>query len=288
MIKLIVSDMDGTLIGEHMSISQGNKSAIDYALNKGVPFAIATGRHLKEALPVLQKTGISCPLITANGAAIYNTAGTLTNVFAIPKKTVAHILETARQYDDDLLVELSTVETMVTDNPEKSFKMLERFVRAHLPESDEETILQTLKIEKEHLTTEVVPSLEQLVEQSDDATVLKFFITEMTNTNALAAFKKQLLHLDNIVITSSHPTNIEINAIDATKGNAVAALAQSLTIPMDNVMALGDNFNDVSMLSRVGYGIAMANADDAVKNVARYVTSSNLEDGVAKAIYDFI
>lgn len=288
MIKLIVSDMDGTLISEHMSISKENKTAIDYAQSKGVPFAIATGRHLNEALPVLQSSGISCPIITANGGAVYNTAGDLIDVFALSKEKTLELLRIVRRYDKDLLIELATVQTMVTDKPKKSLEMLAKFIRAHLPESTEEEVKTVLEKEKEYLTTQAVPSLEELVLKSDDRTVLKFFISQTTENNVLEQLKNDLREVNDIIITSSHPTNIEINSIHATKGQAVHALAQKMAIPMANVMALGDNFNDTSMIQMVGFGIAMGNAEKPIKQIAHHVTTSNIEHGVAKAIYDFI
>lgn len=287
MVKLIVSDMDGTLIGEKMSISQENLNAIAHATQKGVHFAIATGRHLKEAIGVLDSNGISCPLITANGAAIYNTNRELINVFALPKQTTLDILKIAQKYDS-LLVELATVDTVISDQPEKSFAMLERFIRHHLPNADEAEITAALLAEKENLTTVTVNSLEEIVSQANDDYVLKFFITIMNNCDDLVTFKKDLVNIPNIVITSSHETNIEINSTQATKGLAVSALANQLNIDLIDVMALGDNLNDLSMISSVGLGVAMGNASSAVKTIAKYTTDSNLNNGVAKAIYHFI
>lgn len=279
--------MDGTLIGEKMSVSQENLNAIAYAKQKSVQFAIATGRHLKEAIGVLDSHGLSCPLITANGAAIYNTHRELINVFAIPKQMALHILKIARQYDS-LLVELATVDTVFSDEPEKSLAMLERFIKHHLPEADEAEIKAALNAEKENLTTVTVNSLEEVVSQANDDYVLKFFITILDDSDALIKFKNEISSMEGIVITSSHSTNIEINSTSATKGIAVAALAKNLAIDLSDVMALGDNFNDLSMISSVGVGVAMGNAETEVKNVAKHITDSNLNDGVAKAIYHFV
>lgn len=287
MVKLIVSDMDGTLIGEKMSVSQENLNAIAYAKQKGVTFAIATGRHLKEATGVLDNHGISCPLITANGAAIYNTDRQLINVFALPKQTTLDILKIARKYDS-LLVELATVDTVFSDEPEKSFAMLERFIRYHLPEANEAEIKEALDIEKNNLTIVTVNSLEEVVSKANDEYVLKFFITILDDSDALIHFKNEISLIEGIVITSSHSTNVEINSINATKGIAVAAFAKNLNIDLSDVMALGDNFNDLSMISSVGLGVAMGNAEPAVKKIAKHITDSNLDDGVAKAIYHFV
>ncbi|RAV24303.1 Cof-type HAD-IIB family hydrolase, partial [Staphylococcus warneri] len=71
---------------------------------------------------------------------------------------------------------------------------------------------------------------------------------------------------------------------DAQKGIALETIAERLNIDMENVMAIGDNMNDISMLERVGYSVSMANAAAEVKAVATYTTDSNEESGVGKAI----
>jgi len=82
MIKLIASDMDGTLLNASMQISEENIQAIKYAQSKGIEFMVATGRNRKEALPPLQEAGIDCAMITLNGAQVYDEAGN--SLFTVP------------------------------------------------------------------------------------------------------------------------------------------------------------------------------------------------------------
>ncbi|MBS4762073.1 HAD family phosphatase [Carnobacteriaceae bacterium zg-ZUI252] len=288
MIKLIVSDMDGTLIGKDMLISQKNKDAIAYATDKGIPFAIATGRHLNEAASVLDSANISCPLITANGAAVYDANRQLTDVFALSQQVSKNILTIARQFEDELAIEITTVQSVTTDNREKRQFMLQRFAKSHLPFATQEAIQEAVNNLMDTLHIEFVDSLENLIEQSDDRTILKFFMTTLTDESVLTKLKQALSSIDNVVITSSHPTNIEITSIDATKGHAVSALAAQISVPLENIMALGDNMNDLSMIESVGYGVAMDNAVQHIKDVAKYTTLSNVDDGVAHAIYHFV
>ncbi|SLC89556.1 phosphatase yitU [Mycobacteroides abscessus subsp. abscessus] len=77
MVKLIVSDMDGTLLNEKMMISQANADAIREAEKQGIPFMVATGRGFTEAKPLLEEAGLSCPIITLNGAQVYDEKGTI-------------------------------------------------------------------------------------------------------------------------------------------------------------------------------------------------------------------
>ncbi len=92
----------------------------------------------------------------------------------------------------------------------------------------------------------------------------------------------------SLKITSSSASNIEINNINAQKGIAVERYANMLNTPMSDVMAIGDNNNDVSMLELAGVSYAMGNASPEVKQLARYITDTNVNDGVGKAILEVL
>ena len=114
----------------------------------------------------------------------------------------------------------------------------------------------------------------------------------------ILAFDSDLLKIDlvgqelaqspNLAVSSSSRGNLEITHSDAQKGIALSTIAKQLGIDLKDVMALGDNLNDVSMLERVGYSVAMDNAAPEVKTVAKYVTDSNENSGVGKAIKKFL
>lgn len=98
---------------------------------------------------------------------------------------------------------------------------------------------------------------------------------------------QELAKSPNLAVSSSSRGNLEITHSDAQKGIALATIAKQLGIDLENVMALGDNLNDISMLERVGYPVAMDNAAPEVKAVAKYITDSNENSGVGKAIMKF-
>ena len=89
-------------------------------------------------------------------------------------------------------------------------------------------------------------------------------------------------------ITSSIPNNLEINARGVTKGRGLLVLAETLGLSRSQVMACGDSGNDLTMIQNAGLGVAMANATPEVLAAADFVTASNNEDGVAKAIERFV
>lgn len=89
-------------------------------------------------------------------------------------------------------------------------------------------------------------------------------------------------------ITNSSPTNIEVNALGINKAAALAKVTEKLGFTMENVMAMGDSLNDIAMIKEAGLGVAMGNAQDIVKETADYITDTNNEDGVAKAIRHWV
>ena len=95
---------------------------------------------------------------------------------------------------------------------------------------------------------------------------------------------KELSELKELELVGSLSYNIEINAAGVNKGTALVALGEMLGIPRESIMACGDGDNDVHLLREVGFGVAMANAQPQVKEAADYITASNDEDGVARAI----
>ncbi|MCY9185120.1 Cof-type HAD-IIB family hydrolase [Bacillus halotolerans] len=89
-------------------------------------------------------------------------------------------------------------------------------------------------------------------------------------------------------ITNSSPTNIEVNALGINKAAALAKVTEKLGFTMENVMAMGDSLNDIAMIKEAGLGVAMGNAQDVVKETADWITDTNIEDGVAKAIRHWV
>ena len=97
MIKLIASDMDGTLLNANMQISEENIQAIKYAQSQGVEFMVATGRNRKEALPPLQEAGIDCAMITLNGAQVFDKSGTSLFTVPISKEKTRSLMDLLRE-----------------------------------------------------------------------------------------------------------------------------------------------------------------------------------------------
>jgi 5-amino-6-(5-phospho-D-ribitylamino)uracil phosphatase len=102
------------------------------------------------------------------------------------------------------------------------------------------------------------------------------------------AVLKSLRENGEVEVSNSSPTNIEVNAMGINKAVALQRVCEWLGIKMDNVMAVGDSLNDILMIKEAGFGVAMGNAQEVVKEAADWVTVSNTDDGVAKAIREWV
>ena len=162
-------------------------------------------------------------------------------------------------------------------------------------------VIERKKAEKNSLSPEQlkeeIRQLKILLEATDVTTAeevlsipdIKVFKIIVSHDDGPAFFKPVREHIDqahpNLVVTSAFITDLEINHKDAQKGIAVAHYAKTLGLSMKQVFGIGDNFNDVSMIRDAGIGVAMGNAPDEVKAIADFVTDTNVNGGVAKAIW---
>lgn len=281
MIQLIASDMDGTLLNEKMEISKENIAAIKKAQAAGITFMVATGRSIEEAMPILKAAGITCQFITSNGAQIFDENGENTTTVGIERDKLRQAIAILRRHH--LYFELFTDQGGFTENSEARLMTVAQWLRSTSPTLSEK---QALDIAKGHMSTLPIHDVDNFdqVLANTSLKILKVFVMANIDTPSLLSAKSELLTLSGLSITSSGANNIEVNHCDAQKGQALKKVAEKMGIPLTKVAALGDNFNDVSMINVAGVGIAMGNAEADVKAIASYTTLSNVENGVASAI----
>lgn len=114
------------------------------------------------------------------------------------------------------------------------------------------------------------------------------FGCDSLDSEKLTDLVEELSHYEELELTNSLPNNIEVNPKGVNKANAVRKVCDSIGISMNNVMAVGDSLNDIKAIQQSGLGVAMDNGQEAIKKVADYVTDTNNNDGVAKAIQRFV
>ncbi|OQO81933.1 Cof-type HAD-IIB family hydrolase [Enterococcus durans] len=281
MIKLIASDMDGTLLDAHMSISEENAEAIRFANEAGIEFMVATGRNFQEARAALDEAGIDCAMITLNGAQVFDKDGH--SLFTVPIPT----LQTTTVLDildaNGIYYEVSTNQGLYSENQAKRIESFASMVASHLPHLTYKMAIAMASANLELLHINYVDSIRDLL-ADEKLEVLKIICFHIEGPQVLGPVGKEISQLGDLAVTSSGQNNIEVNHKNAQKGIAVAHVAHERGIPLEDVMTIGDNFNDVSMLQTAGVSFAMGNAEIEVKEYAKYITDTNLEAGVGKAI----
>lgn len=283
MIKLIVSDMDGTLLNENMEITAASASAIKRAQERGIHFAIATGRDYPMAAPLLKEHNIICPLIAQNGGQYFDGTGKNIYNIGLEKKTVRELLSIFSQYDD-LHEELMTSKGVFSDNQDQREEMLANMLSDMNPDITFEQAVGIAQKRVEEMPITFVDDYADIID--DQSTVIfKVSVHSKKGKELLLPLKDELTaRIKNLSVTASSERNLEINHLGAQKGLAVARLARNLNLKADQVMTLGDNINDLSMLEWARYSVAMKNAVPEAKKAARLETASNRENGVAEMI----
>lgn len=280
MIKLIASDMDGTLLDSSMQISPENAAAIKHATEQGVEFIVATGRNRTEALPALEQVGIECAMVTLNGAQVFDKTGQSLFTVPIDAQTVTSILDLLDERD--IYYEVATDQGLFSQSQEQRIELFATHLGEVMPHLTHKMAIAMVASQLEILPIHYVKNVRQRL--AEGLEVLKIICFHKEEARVLGPVAKELEGFGELSITSSGANNIEINHRDAQKGIAVAHLAYERNIPLEQIMTIGDNLNDISMIQMAGVSFAMGNAALEVKEYAKYVTDTNIEDGVGKAI----
>jgi hypothetical protein len=268
-IKLLVLDIDGTIAGLSNDIRESVKQAILAAESRGVKVAIATGRMYRSALRFHRDIGSTLPLICYQGAWIQDPA-TQKRLRHLPlsKQTALQLLDS---FEEPHLRSLLSIHFYIDDQlyvPE-----ITEATRIYAERSGIQPIaLQDLRRDLPGEPTKVLALCENpgVLDGLLSSMRLRYTPAELYLTRSVATF-----------FEATHPL--------ANKGDAVQYLAEEfLGLQAANVMAIGDNFNDVEMITYAGVGVAMGNAPEGVKATANWVAPDVEEDGVAAAIEQFV
>jgi len=286
MISIIASDMDGTLLNNEMTVSDFNAQAILKAQQQGVHFIISTGRRYSEAQPLIAAQGITAPLITLNGAEVYDASGKMLDMVPITKtvsRAIFHTL-TARGY----YFEVVGNDGVYSNNKVKRIEQIAYLLTNLNPDTSFKIAISLASARLELMDINYVDNYDDLL-NNPKKHIMKIIAFSQQGPKELEPLSNDLLAKhSSIKITSSAQSNIEINNANAQKGIAVERYANMLHTPMSDVMAIGDNNNDVSMLKLAGTSYAMGNASVEVKQLANHLADTNVNDGVGKAILEVL
>lgn len=262
MYKMIAIDLDGTLFTDELTISPNTVTAIQRAIRMGTVVTIATGRMFSSAKLIAEQLGIHAPLITYQGAMI-RVAGEAEALYERPVSPdiAEKLINIAREknihlqvYQDDILYGAAETEKLST------------------------------YAEAVQVPYTVEPDLIRLAEKGFTKLL---FIDEPEILDPLQQ-ELQLLFGESAYIAKSKRTYLEVTHPEANKGSALLFLANKLGIDRSEIIGIGDNHNDSELLKAAGFGIAMGNAVQEVKELADYTSLSNNAEGVLHAINKFI
>ncbi|MBH8561289.1 HAD family phosphatase [Nostoc sp. CENA67] len=268
-IKLLVLDIDGTISGKSNTLSEPVKQAIAQVQAQGIQVAIATGRMYRSALRFHQEIGSVLPLMAYQGAWIQDPASQKLHRHLVVSREHAHQL--LDYFEQPELRSLLSVHFYIND---------ELYVR----EITEETQIYA---QRSGITPIAVGDLRQVLTNEPTKILALCDDTDVINEllgNLRSQYTPAELYLTTSIATFFEATNPFVN-----KGTAVRYLAEELLgLQSNNVMTIGDNFNDVEMLEYAGIGVAMGDAPAEVQAIAQWVAPSVEEDGAVAAIEKFL
>ena len=285
MIKLIASDMDGTLLNHNHKIPKENVKLINFAKNQGIEFVVATGRAYYEALPALNEENINCDVISFNGGIVYDKNGNIISITPMLPKDLYYTIEILKSFD--ISYQLYTKNTIYTTSIETDINAYIDLIRSNGYEPDVEHLRAEAqqKLDVGYITE--VENIELYLNEKENPPIKIIAISN--DISKLENTAKLLSENTSISVTSSGANNIEIMHKNATKGEALKEIAKIYGINLENAVAIGDNLNDQAMLDIVGYSVAMKNGNIKLKEQAKYVTEkTNSEGGVADTIFKLI
>lgn len=269
-IKMIGLDLDGTLLTDRKEFTDRSKRALRTAIDSGIVVLIATGRPLTGIPEEIRNFPGMRYALTSNGAKVMDVwENRVVDEHLLSAKLAEKALEICGKYDTLQEVYYDGVSYAPADKRD----MIPRYHK------------NPNMWEYMRKTRIWVEDIFRMVRESDRGLdkIQMLFADMEERTKAW----QELSEVEGLELVGSLGYNIEINAAGVNKGSGLVSLGRLLGIRREEIMACGDGDNDLLMLKEVGFGVAMANAEEEVKKAADYITLSNEEDGVADAIEKF-
>ncbi|SDE41376.1 Cof-type HAD-IIB family hydrolase [Sporomusa acidovorans] len=261
-IKLMVFDLDDTLLNNHIAISQRTQQAIRQAVGCGIKVTLATGRMYCSTIPFASQLELDMPLITYNGAMVSDyPSGKVLFHLPINPQTAAQVLKVCRErqwyiqsyIDDELYV---------------------RDMDKHAKLYAEITGAKPIAVGDHLYAMEKAPTkLLAIAEPTKISEMLEVLQSRLENSLSIA---------------ESKPNYLEITNLAVNKGTALQFIADKLRFDREEIIAFGNGNNDIPMMLYAGWGVAVGNAPSTVKEAAQLVTGTNDDDGVADVIEKYI
>jgi len=281
MIKLIASDMDGTLLNEKHNIDKETVVAIKKAEEAGITFAISTGREYDTVEPLLKENNIKCQCVLMNGAEYRDENGNIIEDINIEQETATKIIYILQKEKVSARI-FTNKGIYTTDTKEEALKEMTYRTLSFNPEFTQDEAIEFAKKQPYFVNLNYISNLNDFL--NSDMEIRKF-VAFHNDIGIINKMKKVIGELKGIAVSSSFKDNMEITHVTAQKGIILGKVAEKMGFRRDEVLVLGDSFNDYSMFTEFTESVAMGNAIPEIKKIAKYITDTNGNLGVAKAIY---
>jgi Cof subfamily protein (haloacid dehalogenase superfamily) len=268
---MLVTDMDYTLLNKDKQVSEGNKEALKRAIEKGVHVVVATGRIYTSALYYAKLLGITTPIIASNGAIIReeDTDRTLYQSL-LPREAMKEMVRLSKEIG--VFCHLFSRDTIYA----------EQLVNVSLNYTKWNKYLN----EEDRVKIKILDSFDNMTEEEQNG-IFKAVVIE-SDEDKLRRLREEILKTGLVSVSQSLKDNLEVMNKDVSKGNAVKQLAEILGIAREEIITIGDNENDISMIEYAGLGVAVGNAEQCLKDKADFVACDYQEDAVAQVVERFI
>lgn len=270
--KMIAMDMDGTLLTTDKQVSKKSMEVLKKAADMGIKLVVCTGRIFTSAWIYADLIGTEAPIIASNGAYIREKdRDEVVYMKTLQKETIYKVVKITKEYGLHPLI--FTADTIFAEKVIFTAKMYEK-QNESLPEDKKVKIT-------------VTKDLEKTIEENHEKILKIVVVSEMDEIEKLNELRNEIADTVDVSIVASMSNNFEVMSNGISKGNAVKILGEIYGITPEETICIGDNENDLSMIEYAGCGVAMSNGAEHLKSAADYITDTNDNDGVAKAIEKF-
>ncbi|CAH7386196.1 phosphosugar phosphatase YigL [Vibrio chagasii] len=258
-VKIVASDLDGTLLAPNHQLSDFTKLTLKKLHEQGYTFIFATGRHHVDVAGIRQIAGIPAYMITSNGARVHDQNDQLMYSQNVPQELVQPVIDIVRQ-DPNIFIHMYQNEDWLLDREDE---MLAKF--------HSESGFSYKRFEADNAPNDGIAKV--------------FFTHPEQDHEYLVTFEQKLKEAfgDKLNVAFSTPWCLEVMAAEVSKGHALDAVAKSLNLTLDNCVAFGDGMNDAEMLAMAGTGLIMGTSHEKVMQALpdNEVIGSNADDAVA-------
>ncbi len=271
MIRLLAIDIDGTLLDSRGRLPDAHRAALAEAVDHGIEVALVTGRSFHFTRPVAELLALPLTLVVNNGALVKTRTGATEMRHLLARNVARQVLACTAAFEDSVAI--------VFDRPDERQIVFERMDWSHPHRRGYYDKNKAF----------IAPAPAPLAEMLTEDPIQLMFNGSVEPMRALVDALRAAAAADRytVAVTEYQPRDfsmVDVNAAGCSKGSTLARWAERRRLTRDEVMAVGDNLNDIEMLRFAGTAVVMGNAAEPIKALGYRQTGTNDEDGLATAV----